>query len=458
MSWVEAALRAVAWRASRTPLAFLVALAGCEGQIMSPPIAESALLQPARPGVEPPGPTLPEFTSAQTCSGCHPRQAAEWQESAHSHAMTDPVFQALVARATRDDPESRAFCLSCHSNVGTVAGALGPALTFESFDPMVMEGVTCESCHRMTDVYRPSNAGHVLDPTAPMQGSVRAGDGSPYHETERSAVLGTAEFCASCHDVDAPSGFALEQPYVEWSSGPARSQGLLCVDCHMPKSYGPAAEGFGLAARPVRSHRFSGPGALTMSSELGPERQAELGAEVQAQLAHAVSISVRAPEPARDARASLEITLQNNVLGHRFPTGSAFFRRVWLQVTVDDGAGARVFEAQAPDPMASGFGPEQRALLLSARLLDDTGAPTLFPWRAASLDNDGALEPLEVRSMALAFDVPASARGPLSARVSLQFQSFSDSMLRELDMPSDASVTLEIASAGCSIELLEDAL
>jgi hypothetical protein len=41
--------------------------------------------------------------------------------------------------------------------------------------------------------------------------------------------------------------------------------------------------------------------------------------------------------------------------------------------------------------------------------------------------------------------------------VSLQFQSFSDSLLRELDIDSDASVTLEIASAGCSIELFEDA-
>jgi hypothetical protein len=190
-----------------------------------------------------------------------------------------------------------------------------------------------------------------------------------------------------------------------------------------------------------------------MSGDLDPERREALLTDVQTQLGHAVSLGVRALAPsAGDGRRSLEITLENNVAGHRFPTGSPFFRRVWLQVAVDDAAGTRVFEIRDSDPMADPLAPEQRALLLSARLLDDAGAPTPFPWRAASLDNEAALGPREIRSIVVPLDLPPSARGPLTAQVSLRFQAFSDALLGELELDPDTSVAMEIASASCPVD------
>jgi hypothetical protein len=392
---------------------------------------------------------LSAFASKERCSGCHPRQVEEWSESAHSHAMLDPVFQALIARAGVEAPEQRAFCTSCHTNIGAATGALDADYSFATLDPVVMEGVTCESCHRITDVFRSSNAGHTLDPFAPMQGSVYAGSSSPGHETERSSVLSSAELCGSCHDVQSGS-VQLERPYAEWLTAPARDQGKQCVDCHMSPAYGRSAERFGLDERPVRSHTFRGPGAL---SSLGdrPEAQArEIAFEVARQLSDAVSVELVAPAAALSGtQFALRVVIRSNVSGHRFPTGSSFFRELWLELQVRDSRGLLVY--------ASGTASAREAsplhdLWLSARLLDDTGAPTLWPWRAASLENH-ALDPLEERRVDLNIDVPSSAVGPLRAEAKLLFQSFPSPLLEDLGLDPELARRLEIATATALIAL-----
>jgi cytochrome c554/c'-like protein len=437
-------------------VAFLanVLLMACDGQITTPALPIQDRADALRPAEEVFKLKLADFTSEQTCSGCHPRQAAEWKLSSHSHAMGDPVFQALVARASAEAPESRAFCLSCHSNIGTAAGSVGDDLSFDTFDPLVMEGVSCESCHRITEVLRPSNAGHVLNPNLPIQGSVHAGNKSPYHETDRSAVLGTAEFCASCHDVYNAGGLALEQPYVEWSSAPAKEDGLICIDCHMPKGYGLAAQGFGLTERPVRRHSFLGPGALTPRSDRDTGDRSDLEAEVVAQMRQSISIELDTPEAALpNTEVSLHVAVQSHVPGHRFPTGSVFFRQLWLSVRALDAGERLIFET--PDPTLEADDSAQSAqLLLSGALFDASDAPTLFPWQAKRMTN-GALLPLERRQIEIAFVLPAEVQGPVHVQVQLQFRTFSEALLNELALAPELGSTLQLGEASADIEIAE---
>jgi nitrate/TMAO reductase-like tetraheme cytochrome c subunit len=423
---------------------------GCVGEITGdepPALAREQV--PARPE---PALELSEFTSEQTCRACHQRQADEWSKSAHAHAMRDPVFQALVTRAGAEAPDTRAFCLSCHSNVGSAARAFDADYTFATMPEVVMEGVTCESCHRVQSVRSSvGNAGHELDPTGPMQGSIYAGDTSPMHDTVKSQVLGAAELCGSCHDVRA-GGLALEQPYEEWASGPARDDGQVCIDCHMPGGYGQSVTSFGLEPRPIRRHTFLGPGALMWLSELPEPEARDVRREVEEQLARSLRIELAAPAAALGAaRTTLRVRLENTVRGHRFPTGSAFFRELWVRLRVSDATGWVVFDSG--DASIRGE-LEPSELWLSARLLDEGGQPTLYPWQAVAIESH-SLAPLERRAIDVPLDVPAGVVGPLRAEASLVFQSFPSALLAELGLPEELASRLDLSSASALIAVPE---
>ena len=45
------------------------------------------------------------------------------------------------------------------------------------------------------------------------------------------------------------------------------------------------------------------------------------------------------------SRTTLRVVLENTVRGHRFPTGSAFFRELWVRLRVSDAAGSVVFDS-----------------------------------------------------------------------------------------------------------------
>jgi hypothetical protein len=392
-------------------------------------------------------PVLDDFTAATTCAECHPVQAADWALSSHAHAMQDRVFQSLVARARSDSDDTASFCLSCHSNVGTAAGGVPVAGGFDVYPPLIMEGVTCESCHRITEVARPFNAGHVLNPRAPMQGTVHAGDSSPYHDTQKSAVLSTAELCASCHDVQTPEGVVLEQPYREWSQGPAKPSGLVCVDCHMPKYYGQAAKDFGLRERPLRRHLFLGPGMLTRATESASLAAQSLAAQAAEQLRRSVALELQEIGPSCvGTEGRIGVVVSNLVAGHRLPTGSVFFRELRLDLRVRDGNGRVIHESGLGDGAASEPEP------MSARLFDARGERTLLPWRAVRVESF-ALEPLEQRAIELTFALPGGLRGPLLAEVSLTFQTFPVRLLQELQLDPDLAVSVVLASRTARIDV-----
>jgi hypothetical protein len=427
----------------------------CQGPRATPNLApprlavavETALTKSAARATTSTAPAAPakltrgDFTSESTCSGCHPHQAEQWQHSAHAHSMTDPVFQALLSRAAQDPERTRDFCVSCHSNIGSALGEVPEQAPFDKVDPIVLEGVTCESCHRVTDVYRSSNAGHTLSPAEPMQGTVHAGNESPYHDTVRSDVLGTPELCASCHDVRTPQGVALEQPYREWSESKARSDGLVCIDCHMPRTLGRAAEGFDLPERPVRRHTFLGLGALSAALADGSSDAEAIRSDLQQLLEQSVSLSIDSDVFAGDGRARLYVRVQSHVEGHRFPTGSNFFRQLSLRVRIRDAADQLVYDSQqAPSTNPADIGP----FLLSARLLDQNGAVTQLPWRAAQLENR-ALGLGETRLISVPFALPPTTKGPLSIEAWLELRSFPEDLLEQLQLPPQLATQFELA-------------
>ena len=218
------------------------------------PILHDALSMPAEPTHE-----VADFESAQACQLCHSDHYDEWSTSMHAYAMVDPVFKALVAvrQADFDGTEDK-FCLSCHSAIAVRSGEVQPGFDFAGVQGVVEEGITCESCHTISEVERVNNGGHVLDPAGPMRGPIEDPAQSSHHDSEYSELFTerSGELCGSCHDVIETNGLNLERPYEEFVESPAYEEGTRCQVCHMPETTEPAAAGG--PDRQRSSHRFVG--------------------------------------------------------------------------------------------------------------------------------------------------------------------------------------------------------
>ena len=233
------------------------------------------------------------FPSATTCARCHAEIYREWSVSSHAYAQLSPVFNAMQAKIDKlTNGTNGDFCVRCHTPVGM--NLAEPTFT-SNLDrhPTSREGVTCVVCHRQDQAYGkirsgrlPLVEGSLYDPVFGPSGNdelrraIEGGDLNLQTDPERPGRAVHAEargffqlprsgLCGSCHDVNFPDGFRLEEAFSEYKHSPAAGRGVTCQDCHMgsepgvPSGYatGPAAR---VGDRPTRSrkrtnHMFAGP-------------------------------------------------------------------------------------------------------------------------------------------------------------------------------------------------------
>ncbi|WAS94583.1 multiheme c-type cytochrome [Nannocystis punicea] len=387
---------------------------------------------------------LDGFASAEQCGLCHEAHYLEWSTSGHAYAMIDPVFRAFVAvRQEHYGGKQDMFCLQCHSPIGTRGGDIVPGFDFADLQPITLEGVTCESCHKVASLARPYNSGHVLDPDGPMRGTIAEPIISAAHESQFSPLHGAASFCAGCHDLREVSGLVLERPYGEWQGSPAAAAGVQCQGCHMPSYEGPAVVGG--PTRRLHRHTWIGAGIPLLEGFLTAEEKASLRAEVKRLLASAARVDITADTSVRAGDVvDLFVAVTNNIAAHNFPTGSTFNRQAWVEVVVRDSDGRIVFATGTLDAGGEPSGSSLAApgapelLRLGSILVDERGEPVLFPWRAAEHVSN-ALGPLRERVFRLRVPTGRAARGPLSAEARILFRAFSPTALRALGLDEYAA-------------------
>jgi hypothetical protein len=383
---------------------------------------------------------LDDFVSAEQCAECHPDHVSEWRQSVHAHAMTDPVFRALVAvRHDAFDGEQDAFCIQCHSAIGTRSHDITPGFAWDALDDRTLEGVNCEACHRIQSIVRPFNAGHELDGTGPMRGPILDPEPSAFHTTEPAEWMAGAEFCGTCHDVYEVNGLPLERPYAEWLPSPAADEGRPCQTCHMPSRTGPAATGG--PDRTLHDHRFVG---VDVPESLDAETRAGLRQEVDALLegAGTVSLALADAVPA-GGQLDVVVTVQNEIDAHNLPTGSSFNRQCWVEVIATDGAGRVLYETGTFDGNGdlrdhwSELDPygDSDLLAFHGGLVDADGQPTRLTHDAIEL-RTRALQPLHARTWTLFVPVPADAVGPIAVTARLRFRAYGPHLFRLLGLPN----------------------
>ena len=401
------------------------------------------------------------FNPAHICASCHPNHFMEWQLSRHARSMQDPVYRALVAlRRDHLGGASDQFCTQCHSTICTRGGECGSGFVFEELSPIALEGVTCESCHKISAIVRPYNAGHELDPSGPLRGPIVDPVENGFHASEHAAYFDESPICGSCHDVISLSGLVLEQPYAEWLGSPANPD-QPCQSCHMPTYSGKAAV-LGPERDNLHRHRFVGVD-LPLEGDVDEATLAELDAEVEALLVGSATVELELPDAvAGGRRLEFRVAVENRIAGHAFPTGSTFIRQAWVELRVVDAEANLLYATGQLDSegdlcdrwstVAPSSDPD--LVLLSSGFTDAHGSPELFSWRAAE-HGSNALAPLERRSFARSVAIPADVVGPLRIEAILHFRSHPPFLLRMLGLDElvRLAVVRDVASASGSVEI-----
>ncbi len=354
--------------------------------------------------------TLNDTAACATCHGNYDTAVEplfNWRGSMMAHASIDPLFEACMAVANQDAPDSGDVCLRCHIPKGWLAGRSVPTDGSRMLDTDLI-GVSCDLCHRLVDpVYAPENPGEdvailnalsnppsnfangmiVVDPTGARRGPfVDAVSGhpilvSPFH---REAAL-----CGSCHDVSNPAfekdgqgkyvpnafdqpaaSFSshtllpIERTYSEWFYSDYNTPGgvyapqfggnrdfvATCQDCHLRDVTG---KGCNLVQAPLRNdlplHDMTGGSAWLVSllPQLYPGRVDPLAAAAGADRARYM-LANAAELAAEQDGGSLLVRVTNNS-GHKLPTGYPEGRRMWLNVRFLDANGELIAESGAYD-------------------------------------------------------------------------------------------------------------
>ncbi len=181
------------------------------------------------PGTQPG--EVSNFESPNKCDNCHQSSspvvniAHDWRGSMMSHAGRDPIFWATVAIAEQDFDGSGDLCIRCHTMGGWLAGRSTPTDGSALTAADAAEGVSCDTCHKMTN---PDNTEHsgvqnapfiANDGGSPVEGHYGGGqlsvsgdnakfgpyaDAVPKHQWDQSQFHRSVDFCGSCHDVSNP--------------------------------------------------------------------------------------------------------------------------------------------------------------------------------------------------------------------------------------------------------------
>lgn len=252
-----------------------------------------------------------EYPSASQCASCHQAIYDEWSSSNHAYASMSPVFHKFEQRINDLAHGTIGyFCMRCHASVGTTIGERRD-LTLSARNQTSREGVTCVTCHRVSERYGRVNGERRMEPgnvNSPVYGPTDAsglnqvlgdkgryavktsasetGPGQNIHAAAiKFAQIDKSEFCVSCHQVAVQPGIKLEVVWEQYRASPARKQGVTCQDCHMGKTpgvadgyaTGPAAIVNGVPINPGRrhtNHAFYGPGYPTAHPGLFPHNPA----------------------------------------------------------------------------------------------------------------------------------------------------------------------------------------
>lgn len=329
--------------------------------------------------------TAAALARPERCAACHAAEGKAWQGSGHANATTSPLYRAWYKTASqRTQGESGPFCAGCHTPIAALNGQVRSRWAWfgrEDFTPdeHAIKGVTCDVCHSIASASVKGDGAFTLSsiPTLTAQGVHARRDASP--------VLAGSQACAACHEATNPAnGLPVMTTFSEWQRSPFASGpgAKTCQECHF--------------------------------------QAGQHGALLPGDLTGAARVTVLPARESEDKRTlSLPIEVANVGAGHDLPTGAAELCLMWLEVTVHDANGRRVYASGLPNEYGD---PGPEAVTYGVKWRDADGQPTDRLWEAVSLLRDHHIAAGAAVVETYTFDAPAGAPRPLSVRAVLKYR------------------------------------
>lgn len=413
-----------------------------------------------------------DYESPRACGSCHTDFYQQWLQMMMSQAYVhhwDEIeyFKLAVPHAEKDPVVAgvKAGCNGCHTPVAFFAGDVPPPKPEEN--SRANEAVTCDVCHTITAIAADTafNFNFVSEPGRVKYGP-RSGLVSPAHETRQSALYNTTEVCGACHNEKSPYGVWVKSTQLEWKAGPYAEEGVVCQDCHMPKSSGRVAA-MGKEFPDVRQHFFHGahdPGKIRGAIELR------------------IHPDTRETEPGMPVRFT--VILYNTKAGHKIPTGSAEERMLWLHVEATD-AGGNVYHLPVD---RKGFAGEEYTIASNTLAYQDMGIPldipnfegvqrdgvpegdrifrlpyldpqgrmTIMQWNTASQAVDYRIGPRETKVETYTWQIPDTiAIGNIVVKATLNYQKLPTPIVKFLEVPDEEAEIIEMNSHQTSLNVVD---
>ncbi|UHD15909.1 aspartate phosphatase [Thiocapsa bogorovii] len=383
--------------------------------------------QPALARVQSGGPIRAErLMQDEVCAECHADIAAQHAGSVHRlSSFNNPIYRFSVEETRRvllerdGAIEPARLCAVCHDPVPLFSGRFDDPHYDPDMDPGAQAGITCLTCHAITEVNSPRGNGDyslVVPPAYPFADSDHAlfkainrqlirAKPAFHKKTLLKPLHRSPEFCSTCHKVHLPevlnryrwlrgqnhydsfllsgvSGHRVDSFYY-----PDRATGS-CNTCHMPPkaSDDPAARVLADSGpKSVRDHLFAAantavPALLGRPPEENAARVVVLeraarvdifglreGATIDGPLLAPIRPALPRLEPGR--RYLLELVVRNLGVGHELTQGTTDSNELWLDVILN--AGERLIGRSG------------------ARAADGTVDPGAYFVNAYILDRDG---------------------------------------------------------------------
>jgi hypothetical protein len=315
-------------------------------------------------------PVLSGFETADGCASCHKTIYEQWRHSMHAHAMRSPMMitqtnqLTKVELAKQPSPDPRGVCVNCHGPAGV---SLSDDVTLPlkhslGGDDLMNEGISCSVCHQYQGPKpAPGSGGLSRWQSSLKRGSVYYGPirdpvGNAHHQSELGSVFKNPDdLCVGCHNVSldrtgdgkVTKGEDLvlqvtDEEYLDYRAGGGDQ---TCITCHMPRMQTnrvaeaasiPFEQDREAPARQVHDHSFVGVDyPLDEIAKGDPQRPIR-----EALLRSAATIDLpRTTIAVRGGNLSFDVTITNSGTGHNLPTGFAFARQMWLEITVSDPTG-----------------------------------------------------------------------------------------------------------------------
>jgi nitrate/TMAO reductase-like tetraheme cytochrome c subunit len=283
-----------------------------------------------------------------TCKECHQEHYDEWAGSMHAYASIDPVFRAMNARGQREAQIGN-FCINCHAPMAVREAQSADPIDIQQV-PEHLQGVTCYFCHNVASVDGAHNNPLTLANDQTMRAQIKNPVKNKAHRSEYSPFVDretkeSSSACGACHDIvtpspPAPQPVALERTFIEWQ-GTLFAESAGCASCHMvTKPDSLIATAPGVVNRPHRSiHTFPGVD-LALTPFRDEERQRKSVSDFLDTSIHARICVQYLPNGSR-----FQVQIDNNIVGHNWPSGAAQDRRAWIEAIAYGTSGEVIYSS-----------------------------------------------------------------------------------------------------------------